>query len=104
MMTGVRTDFQRAPDAPPLPATPFRFVCYFVRRCFAWYLAMVAFEAAHATCGILLPYALGQIVRIGTSGRDPSMVLVDRIRAPLALFDGVDIKTMSQGALHGHRS
>jgi ATP-binding cassette subfamily B protein len=43
-------DFQRAPQAPLLPATPVRFILHFVARYRFWYLAMVLFESAH--CGL----------------------------------------------------
>ncbi len=35
---------QRAPGAPALPATPFRFICYFVAKFRWWYFAMVVLE------------------------------------------------------------
>jgi ATP-binding cassette subfamily B protein len=54
-----RHEFQRAPGAPPLPETPFRFVCHFIARYRWWYIAMVVFETVNSTCGILIPYATG---------------------------------------------
>jgi ATP-binding cassette, subfamily B, bacterial len=79
-------DFQRAPGAPRLPATPFRFIAFFVARYKWWYLAMVLFEAAHAACSICLPYALGKVVRGVTEAQGPTALLVERLRAPLLLF------------------
>ena len=57
----------RAPAAPPLPATPFRFVRYFARQYRGWYLLMIALETINSTCGILIPYATGQIIKAGTT-------------------------------------
>ncbi|MDB5840922.1 MAG: transporter ATP-binding protein [Herminiimonas sp.] len=77
---------QRAPGAPVLPTTPFRFVWYFVVR-YRWlYLVMVLFETAHATCGILLPYALGKIIKGVTAAPAHSAAVVASLHAPLLLF------------------
>ncbi|WP_437717621.1 hypothetical protein WMF45_15160 [Sorangium sp. So ce448] len=55
----LKTSLQRALGAPVLPDTPFRFIVHFVGRYRAWYLAMFVFESAHASCGIMIPYAIG---------------------------------------------
>jgi ATP-binding cassette, subfamily B, bacterial len=83
---GAAAPFQRAPGAPVLPETPFRFICHFVGRFFPWYVAMVLLEAAHASCGILLPYALGQIIRGVTTAQSQSMSIVQSVRSPVLLF------------------
>lgn len=75
---------QQASDAPTLPHTPFRFVCYFIAKYRWWYLAMVLLEAAHATCGILVPYTIGQIVKVVTTVEHSK--LLDHLEAPLMLF------------------
>src|ERR1700677_591157 len=49
--------FLRAPEAPALPATPLRFVGFFLREFRWWYLGMVLFETLNSSCGILIPYA-----------------------------------------------
>ena len=54
---------QRAADAPDLPATPFRFVCHFINHFRWWYIGMVGLEILHAICGIMLPFAIGEIIR-----------------------------------------
>ncbi|MGH8140398.1 MAG: ABC transporter ATP-binding protein [Steroidobacteraceae bacterium] len=77
---------QRAPSAPPLPATPFRFICYFISRYRWWYLAMVLLEAVNSTCGILIPYAMGQIIKAVTRAHEQSMSLVAQLNGPLWLF------------------
>jgi ATP-binding cassette subfamily B protein len=77
---------QRAPAAPPLPATPFRFVTYFVAKFRWWYVAMVLLETVNSTCGILIPYATGQIIKAVTKAHEQSLSLVAQLSGPLWLF------------------
>ncbi|HEY6484336.1 MAG TPA: ABC transporter ATP-binding protein [Steroidobacteraceae bacterium] len=77
---------QRAPDAPALPATPFRFVCYFIGKFRWWYLTMVLLETVNSTCTILIPYATGQIIKAVTRAHEQSLSLVSQLQAPLWLF------------------
>jgi ATP-binding cassette subfamily B protein len=79
-------DFQRAPQAPRLPSTPFRFILHFVARYRWWYLAMVVFESAHAVCSICLPYALGKVIKGVTEAGAATAGLVERLHGPLTLF------------------
>ncbi len=76
----------RAPAAPPLPATPFRFVLYFARQYRGWYLLMIALETINSTCGILIPYATGQIIKAVTQAHEQSLSLVEHLKGPLWLF------------------
>ncbi|MFL0603837.1 ABC transporter ATP-binding protein [Cylindrospermopsis raciborskii UAM/DH-ZRr] len=78
--------FQRASEAPNLPNTPFRFVCYFVNQFRWWYVAMVVSEILHATCGIMLPYAIGEIIRTVTVAHTNSGEIFAAIKQPLTLF------------------
>jgi ATP-binding cassette, subfamily B, bacterial len=75
-----------APGAPPLPATPFRFVTYFISRYKWWYLAMMVLETINSTAGILIPYSTGQIIKAVTQAREHSLSLVSQLRGPLWLF------------------
>src|ERR1700716_4052798 len=77
---------QRAPSAPQLPATPFRFVAYFIFQYRAWYLLMIVLETINSTCGILIPYATGQIIKAVTLAREQSLSLVAHLGGPLWLF------------------
>jgi ATP-binding cassette subfamily B protein len=79
-------DFQRAPQAPRLPSTPFRFILFFVARYRWWYLAMVVFESAHAVCSICLPYALGKVIKGVTEASGDNAALIERLQGPLTLF------------------
>ena len=86
-----RPEFQRAPGAPPLPDTPLRFIAYFITRYRWWYLAMVAFETINSTCGILIPYATGQVIKGVTQAHEHSMALVQSLQGPLWLFIALSI-------------
>jgi ATP-binding cassette subfamily B protein len=94
-------DFQRAPGAPDLPATPFRFIWSFVARYRWWYLAMVLFETANVTCGIMLPYALGKIIKGVTASPEHSLALVAALHAPLMLFVGLCVGELVFGRIAG---
>ena len=80
--------FQRAPQAPRLPATPLRFIAYFIGRYRWWYLAMVLLEAVNSTCGILMPYATGQIIKAVTGAHERSQPLFDSLTRPLVSVHG----------------
>src|SRR6267154_2442605 len=77
---------QRAPSAPPLPPTPFRFVAYFMARFRWWYVAMIVLETINSTCGILIPYATGQIIKAVTRAQEQSLSLMAHLGGPLWLF------------------
>ncbi|MBW4687895.1 MAG: ABC transporter ATP-binding protein/permease [Komarekiella atlantica HA4396-MV6] len=83
--------FQRAADAPPLPETTFRFICYFVNQFRWWYVAMVILEVIHATCGIMLPYAIGEIIRSVTRSPGDSKPILDAMSQPLMLFTALSV-------------
>ncbi|MCC5642997.1 ABC transporter ATP-binding protein/permease [Nostoc sp. CHAB 5824] len=83
--------FQRAADAPALPATPFSFICYFVNQFCWWYIAIVILEVIHATCGIMLPYAIGEIIRNVTKSTVDSKHIFDVVRQPLMLFTALSV-------------
>jgi ATP-binding cassette, subfamily B, bacterial len=97
------SQFERAPDAPPLPDSPFRFARYFVAQPQFrwWYAAMVALEAAHATCGMMIPYVVGQIVEGVTKVSAHSTALLTNLRTPLLLFIGLSIAEVLFGRAGG---
>lgn len=86
-----RTEFRRAPGAPQLPETPFRFICHFIARFRWWYVVMVVFETINSTCGILIPYATGQVIKAVTQAHEQSLALVDTLRGPLWLFVALSV-------------
>src|SRR5690349_13130258 len=80
-------------DALPLVSgnfehQPMRFVWHVASgRYRRWMLAMALGEAAHAACGILLPYALGKILGAVTAQGELSLsVRLATLKAPLTLF------------------
>ncbi|GHU06750.1 ABC transporter ATP-binding protein [Betaproteobacteria bacterium] len=77
---------QRAPQAPELPASPWRFVLHFAHERIGWYLSMVLLETAHATCGILLPFAIAEIVRKVTELGNGATGWAETLRMPLLFF------------------
>jgi len=83
--------FTRAPDAPALPATPLRFVGFFLGEFRWWYLGMVLFETVNATCGILIPYALARIIRTVTGRHAGQALLAGPLRFALLLFLGLAV-------------
>ncbi|MBD2493791.1 ABC transporter ATP-binding protein [Nostoc sp. FACHB-280] len=93
--------FQRAATAPNLPDTPFRFICYFVNQFRWWYLVMVVLEIMHSTCGIMLPYAIGEIIRSVTRSPNNSQQIFDVIRQPLILFTALSVGEVIFGRAAG---
>ncbi|MEH2139512.1 ABC transporter ATP-binding protein [Nostoc sp.] len=83
--------FQRAADAPNLPSTPFRFILYFVNQFRWWYVLMALLEVMHATCGIMLPYAIGEIIRGVTKSTGDGKPIFDAMRQPLMLFTALSV-------------
>jgi ATP-binding cassette subfamily B protein len=84
------TDFQRAPGAPDLPRTPFRFVLYFFLSFKGWYTVMWLLETLNAAFGITIPYALSRIIRTVTGAVAVAQPAVHdwnaALRGPLILF------------------
>jgi ATP-binding cassette subfamily B protein len=95
------TDFQRAPQAPRLPAAPFRFIWHFAVQYRWWYVVLILFETANATCGIMLPYAVSTIIKGVTATRDHSAGLISALRTPLMLFVGFSIGEVIFGRIAG---
>ncbi|WP_100902124.1 ABC transporter ATP-binding protein [Nostoc flagelliforme] len=93
--------FQRAADAPNLPDSPFRFICYFVNHFRWWYVTMVILEVIHATCGIMLPYAIGEIIRGVTRRAGDSKLILDAMSQPLMLFTALSVGEVIFGRAAG---
>jgi ATP-binding cassette subfamily B protein len=101
MTVDTKRNFQRAPGAPRLPDTPFRFICHFVARYRWWYLAMVLFETANATCGIMIPYAINAIVKGVMGAQSQSTAMAAALRAPLMLFIAFSVGEVVFGRIAG---
>src|SRR5687767_9029023 len=73
-----------------LPASPWQFIARVVRGRYRVGLAvMVAGEAIHAACGILLPSALSRIITSVTSNHGQPAVLLGQVTGPVLLFTGL---------------
>jgi len=92
---------QRASGAPELPSTPFRFICHFVSHFRWWYVVMVILEATHAVCGIMLPYAIGQIIQIATHTVGNGRPVLATMSQPIHLFVALSIGEVLFGRLSG---
>jgi ATP-binding cassette subfamily B protein len=84
------SDFRRAADAPPLPAGTARFILYRLAEVRGWMVLMLILEAGQAASGILVPYAIKQIMDGVAQGLEPGSVL-DALRAPLLLFAALNL-------------
>ena len=97
----VRQEFQRAPGTPPLPATPVRFIWHFIAHYPFRYAAMVLFEGSNAACGILIPYALGKIIKGVTASHGNAASVVAALHRPLCWFVGLGLAEVVLGRLAG---
>ena len=94
-------NWQKAADAPNLPNTPFRFVCHFVNQ-FRWlYVVMISLEALHAICGIMLPYAIGEIMRGVTRATSQNTAVLEAMWSPFLLFAALSIGEVLFGRTAG---
>jgi ATP-binding cassette subfamily B protein len=94
-------NWQKAADAPNLPNNPFRFVCHFVNQ-FRWlYVVMISLEALHAICGIMLPYAIGEIMRGVTRATSQNTAVLEAMWSPFLLFAALSIGEVLFGRTAG---
>ena len=91
--------FQRAADAPALPATPLRFVLHFVARRRWQFLGMIALEAANSACGISIPVALSRIIKAVTRSQAQSLALANALAGPLLLLLALGLGEVIFGSL-----
>jgi ATP-binding cassette subfamily B protein len=89
------------PSVGERPLTPLGFVLHVALGRYRWLLLlMVTSEAVHATCGIMLPYALSRIIsRVTSSQGDPAAVLA-ALQAPLGLFIALCLGELVFGRLN----
>jgi len=64
------TSFSIADKAPDLPRTPWRFALHFYRKIRFALIAIFMFEAGQASCSIMLPYAVKEIIDAVTLAND----------------------------------
>ena len=89
--------------APPLPATSFAF-CYRYVKYYLWgLLLMIVLEAGQATCAIMLPYAIKQIMDAVTLAHALNIDVWNKVESPLWLFGllnlGIVLFSRASGAI-----
>ncbi|AUB41893.1 ABCB-BAC, ATP-binding cassette, subfamily B, bacterial [Nostoc flagelliforme CCNUN1] len=62
---------------------------------------MVILEVIHATCGIMLPYAIGEIIRGVTRRAGDSKLILDAMSQPLMLFTALSVGEVIFGRAAG---
>lgn len=85
-MTDRKERFQRAPGSPELPPTAAGFLWYFVRRAPHVYVAAVLLTTLGTGSGILLPWALGKIVRGVVASHGSTAATLAALAVPLQTF------------------
>lgn len=95
--------FTIADQAPKLPRTPWRFALYFYRK-MAWgIIGILSFEAAQASCTIMLPYAVKQIIDAVTMANETGADVFDAAYNSLVFFAllnlGIVLFSRASGAI-----
>ncbi|MCP4074663.1 MAG: ABC transporter ATP-binding protein [Gammaproteobacteria bacterium] len=92
-----------AEKAPVLPATPWRFALYFYQQIRFALTAIFVFEAAQASCTIMLPYAVKQIIDAVTLANETGADIFAASYDAMVLFAllnlGIVIFSRSSGAV-----
>jgi ATP-binding cassette subfamily B protein len=84
-----------------LPRGPLHLVWQVARGRFrSWLLALTLGEALHASCGIMLPFALSRILSAVTSRDAQPETILQTLRAPLLLFAGLCLGELLFGRLN----
>ena len=87
------SNLSATPHQPPpaLPDAPFAFVLHFIRFYLPGVLGVALLEAGQSTCGILLPYAIKQIMDAVTGAQAAAADAWARVEGPLWLFAGLNL-------------
>ena len=92
-----------AEGAPPLSASPWRFALYFYLKARYALLGIMLFETAQATCAILLPYAIKEIIDAVTKANETGADIFTATQDALILFGllnlGIVLFSRASGAL-----
>jgi len=80
-----------AEDAPPLSRSPWRFALYFYLKSRYTLMAIFVFEAAQASCTILLPYAVKEIIDAVTLANQTGADIIATAENGLLLFAGLNL-------------
>ena len=92
-----------AEKAPNLPRTPWRFALHFYRKIKFALIVIYLFEAGQATCSILLPYAIKQIIDAVIKANETGQDVFDSAYDALVFFSilnlGIVIFSRASGAV-----
>ncbi len=80
------SSFIIAEKAPNLPSTPWRFSLYFYHQIRLALIAIFAFETAQASCTIMLPYSIKQIIDAVNRANETGMDVFKASHDALLLF------------------
>ena len=93
----------RAAQAPPLPTAPMRYCLRYAKIYIVSLLSMVFLEAGQATCSILLPYAIKQIMETVAAAQTANIEVWGQLEKPLWLFGllnlGIVLFSRASGAI-----
>jgi ATP-binding cassette subfamily B protein len=99
----MHTTLTIAQDAPRLSRSPWRFALYFYLKSRNTLAAIFVFEAAQATCTILLPYAVKEIIDAVTQANQTSADIFAASEDALILFAllnlGIVLFSRASGAM-----
>ena len=99
----MNSSFTIADKAPKLPRTPWRFALYFYRKMSLAIFGILSFEAAQASCTIMLPYAVKQIIDAVTMANETGVDVFDAAYDSLVFFAllnlGIVLFSRASGAI-----
>lgn len=99
----IKSSFSIAEKAPDLPRSPWRFALYFYRKIRFALIGIFIFEAGQASCTIMLPYAIKQIIDAVTlaneTGKDVFESAYDGIVLFALLNIGIVLFSRASGAV-----
>ncbi len=99
----MNSSFTIADKAPKLPRTPWPFALYFYRKISLAIVSILSFEAAQASCTIMLPYAVKQIIDAVTLANETGADVFDAAYDSLVFFAflnlGIVLFSRASGAI-----
>ena len=99
----MKSSFSIANKAPDLPRTPWRFALHFYRKIKFALIAIFVFEAGQASCTIMLPYAVKDIIDAVTLAKETGNDVFDSAYDAMVFFTllnvGIVIFSRASGAV-----
>ena len=85
------TSLELGTEPPNLPRQPFRFVLYFLKFYWVALLVMLLMEIGQATCQILIPYAVKEIIDLGSQLHGTFAEALAQLKPAIVLFIALSI-------------